>query len=223
MIAEPDAASPLTASWVYLGTKRLLDTMLGTAALVLSAPIMVVLALLIRLDSTGPALFRQLRVGKGAQTFLMVKFRTMTADNDDTIHQEYYRKLVEGDAEARLNAEGLPVYLLDDPRVTRMGRFLRRTSLDELPNLFNVLAGDMSLVGPRPAITYEVDLYDDRARRRLTVKPGMTGLAQIGGRGGLTFGQMVDFDLDYIARRSLRLDLQILLATPRAVFSRRGV
>jgi lipopolysaccharide/colanic/teichoic acid biosynthesis glycosyltransferase len=153
----------------------------------------------------------------------MLKFRTMVHGNDDAIHRDYYRRLVEGRAEPRITAEGEEVFLLDDPRITRVGRFLRRTSLDELPNLVNIVRGEMSLVGPRPPIDYEVDHYDARARRKLAVRPGMTGLAQVSGRGSLTFQQVIDYDLEYVESRSLTLDLQILLRTLPAVLRKRGV
>jgi lipopolysaccharide/colanic/teichoic acid biosynthesis glycosyltransferase len=226
MRSDPDGRD--AAGWIsrprfYLVVKRLLDVVLGAVLVVVTAPIMALTAAAIRLDTPGPVLFRQERVGKDGATFEMIKFRSMIAGNDDSIHRDYYRRLVEGTAEARTTAQGEQVFLLDDPRVTRVGRILRRTSLDELPNVFNVLTGDMSLVGPRPSIHYEVDLYDERARGRLAVKPGMTGLAQVRGRGALTFQEIIELDLEYVARRSLWLDFKILLATPAAVVKRRGV
>ncbi len=208
---------------VYLFVKRVMDIVAGAFLLVVLSPVFLVVAVAVRADSAGPVFFRQPRVGKCGRVFQMAKFRTMVAGNDDSIHREYYEKLVRGEAEARTNEKGEAVFLLDDPRITRVGRFLRRTSLDELPNLLNVISGEMSLVGPRPAIQYEVDLYDERAQGRLAVKPGMTGLAQVRGRGSLDFQQIIDLDLSYVERQSLRLDLEILLATPRAVLTRRGV
>lgn len=207
----------------YRIVKRLFDLVGAVVVLVLSLPVWLVAAAAVKLDSPGPVLFRQTRVGRGGRHFTMLKFRTMLHGNDETIHREYYRRLIQGQAEPRVNEEGEEVFLLDDPRVTRVGRFLRRTSLDELPNLLNVLRGDMSLVGPRPPIPYEVELYDDRALGKLDVKPGMTGLAQVSGRGALTFDQVIDFDLEYVDRRSLSLDLLILLRTVPAVVRRRGV
>jgi lipopolysaccharide/colanic/teichoic acid biosynthesis glycosyltransferase len=153
----------------------------------------------------------------------MLKFRSMVPDADESLHRDYYQQLVDGTAEARVNEDGDPVFLLDDPRVTRVGRFLRRTSLDELPNLLNVLQGSMSLVGPRPPIPYEVQLYDERSKAKLEVKPGMTGLAQVSGRGSLTFAEIIDYDLEYVERASLGLDLMILLKTLPVVLTRRGV
>ncbi len=207
----------------YEIAKRLLDLTLGSLALIVSAPVFLLTALVIKLDSSGPVLFRQTRIGVGGRPFVMVKFRTMIVTGDDSLHRSYYQRLVEGTAEARENDEGESVFLLDDPRVTRVGAYLRRTSLDELPNLFNVLKGDMSLVGPRPPIPYEVDLYDERAKGKLEVKPGMTGLAQISGRGALTFAEVIDRDLEYIERRSFGFDLLVLLKTLPVVLTRRGV
>ncbi len=207
----------------YETAKRLLDLVGSLLGLLLLSPVMVFLALLVRLDSKGPVLFRQVRVGRGGREFVMYKFRSMTYPNDDAVHEEYYRRLVAGEAQARLNEAGEPVYLLDDPRLTRVGRLLRRTSLDELPNLINVLGGSMSLVGPRPPIPYEVSHYDQLARRRLEVKPGMTGLAQVRGRGSLSFREIIEADIEYVDRRSLWLDLSILIKTVPAVLLRRGV
>jgi lipopolysaccharide/colanic/teichoic acid biosynthesis glycosyltransferase len=186
-------------------------------------PLIALVAAAIKLDSPGPVWFKQQRVGLGGRPFTMVKFRSMIRDADDSVHRDYYQQLVDGNAEPRVNEDGDPVFLLDDPRVTRVGRFLRRTSLDELPNLLNVLQGSMSLVGPRPPIPYEVKLYDERSRAKLQVKPGMTGLAQINGRGSLTFAEIIAFDLEYLERVSLRLDLAILLKTLPVVLRRQGV
>lgn len=207
----------------YPALKRGIDLGGAGLALIITSPLLLAIAVAVKLDSRGPVLFRQRRVGLKERRFTMLKFRTMIHDNDDTIHRDYYRKLVQGEAESRKSADGEEVFLLDDPRVTNAGRFLRRTSLDELPNLINVLRGDMSLVGPRPPIEYEVAYYDERAKRRLEVKPGMTGLAQIGGRGSLSFEQVIACDLDYIDRRSISLDLRILARTIPAVLRRRGV
>ena len=207
----------------YRLTKRGVDLVIGAIGFLLAAPLMLVVVTLIRFDSAGPALFRQQRVGLDGMTFTMVKFRTMTSDNDPSIHREYYRRLVDGVAETQESDDGDPLYLLDDPRVTRVGRWLRQTSLDELPNLWNVLRGEMSLVGPRPPIPYEVEMYDERARGRLLVKPGMTGMAQVCGRGSLSFEEIINLDLAYVERASTLLDLTLMLKTVPAVFKRRGV
>ncbi|NIA24102.1 MAG: sugar transferase [Gammaproteobacteria bacterium] len=200
-----------------------MDIVGSALLLVVTSPVFLVVAAAIKLDSPGPVFFKQTRVGRGGAEFTMVKFRSMVHDNDESVHREYYRRFVEGRAESRRNEEGDEVFLLDDARVTRVGRILRRTSLDELPNLLNVLRGEMSLVGPRPPISYEVEFYDEHALRKLLVKPGMTGLAQVSGRGALTFDEVIGYDLDYIDRRSLRMDVGILLRTIPAVARRRGV
>lgn len=210
-------------SLFYAVSKRLIDVLVGTLALVVLLPVMLVIAVAIRRDSPGPALFRQQRVGRGGHTFTMIKFRTMQHGNDASPHREYYQALVEGRAEARDAGNGQRVFLLDDPRVTKLGAWLRRTSLDELPNLLNVLGGSMSLVGPRPPIDYEVAMYDTRSKGKLAAKPGMTGLAQVSGRGALSFDQIIDLDLEYIERRSVWLDLKLLAQTIPAVLRRRGV
>jgi lipopolysaccharide/colanic/teichoic acid biosynthesis glycosyltransferase len=220
--AGSSSGRPAIHGWYRYG-KRLLDLLLGSVSLLVVLPLIALVAAAIKLDSPGPVWFKQQRVGLGGRPFTMVKFRSMIRDADDSVHRDYYQQLVDGNAEPRVNEDGDPVFLLDDPRVTRVGRFLRRTSLDELPNLLNVLQGSMSLVGPRPPIPYEVKLYDERSRAKLQVKPGMTGLAQINGRGSLTFAEIIAFDLEYLERVSLRLDLAILLKTLPVVLRRQGV
>ncbi len=203
--------------------KRILDIVGSALAIALLSPLLLAAAILVRLDSRGPVFFKQTRLGVGGRPFTLIKFRTMHHNGDESVHREYMAQLVQGKAPARLNENGEVVYLLDDPRVTRVGKLLRKTSIDELPNLFNVLKGDMSLVGPRPPIPYEVELYDQRAMKRLGVKPGVTGLAQVRGRGSLTFEEIVELDLEYIESRSFVVDLRILAATIPAVLRKRGV
>ena len=210
-------------STAHVIAKRALDLVVGSLALVVLSPLMLVLAIMVRIDSPGPALFRQTRIGLNGQPFTMIKFRTMQHGNDESQHREYYRALIEGTAESRESGDGEKVFLLDDPRVTRAGAWLRKMSLDELPNLFNVLGGSMSLVGPRPPIDYEVDMYDTRSKGKLAAKPGMTGLAQVSGRGTLTFDEIIDLDLEYIEKRSFSFDVGLLLRTVPAVLRRRGV
>lgn len=207
----------------YEAAKRLVDIVASFLLLLVASLPMGIIAVLVKLDSRGPALFTQTRAGRNRAPFTMYKFRTMIHGNDPRIHEEFYRDLVEGTAESRTGDDGEQVFLLDDPRVTRVGKYLRKLSLDELPNLVNVLRGDMSLVGPRPPIPYEVEMYDERSLRRLEVRPGLTGLAQVKGRGSLTFEQIIEYDLDYVDRRSMRLDLWILARTIPAVLFRRGV
>jgi exopolysaccharide biosynthesis polyprenyl glycosylphosphotransferase len=194
--------------------KRAFDIVVATLALVLLSPLWVLMAALIKLDSKGPVLYRQERVGMDGRIFLFLKFRTMRTGADDRIHREFQRQYIEGRPETNLGDSQRPVYKLhDDPRVTRTGRWLRRTSLDELPQLLNVLRGDMSLVGPRPPIPYEVEAYALWHRKRLDMKPGMTGLWQVSGRNRLSFDEMVRLDLFYIENWSLWLDLKIMLRT----------
>lgn len=201
-------------------TKRLSDIILALAAGIVTLPIWLVAAILVRIDSKGPLIYRQERVGMDGRVFLCLKFRSMRTDADETIHREAYRKNIAGDAEANAGDSSSPVYgkVKDDPRITRVGRFLRRTSIDELPQLLNVLRGEMSIVGPRPPIPYEVEEYDIWHRKRLDMKPGITGLWQVSGRNRLTFDEMVKIDLYYIENWSLLLDVKIILLTIPAVF-----
>jgi exopolysaccharide biosynthesis polyprenyl glycosylphosphotransferase len=194
--------------------KRAFDLSVAALALVLLAPLWLAISLLIKLDSKGPVLYRQERVGMDGRIFLFLKFRTMRTGADDREHREYQRRYIEGRPDTNLGDSLRPVYKLhDDPRVTRTGRWLRRTSLDELPQLLNVLRGDMSVVGPRPPIPYEVENYALWHRKRLDMKPGMTGLWQVSGRNRLSFDEMVRLDLFYIENWSLWLDLKIMLRT----------
>jgi exopolysaccharide biosynthesis polyprenyl glycosylphosphotransferase len=195
--------------------KRTSDILIASVALTLLAPLWALIAVLIKLDSRGPVFYKQERVGMDGRVFLFYKFRTMRADADESVHRDYYRKNIAGLAEANVGDERRPVYgkLPGDTRVTRAGRVLRRLSLDELPQLFNVLRGDMSIVGPRPPIPYEVEAYELWHRRRLDMKPGLTGLWQVSGRNRLPFDEMVRLDLFYIENWSLLLDLKIILRT----------
>jgi exopolysaccharide biosynthesis polyprenyl glycosylphosphotransferase len=195
-------------------TKRVFDIVIASVALATLAPIWLVVALLIKLDSRGPIFYVQERVGMDGRIFLFYKFRTMRVGADDTVHREYQRKYIAGRAEANLGKDGRPAYKLPaDSRITRVGRVLRRLSLDELPQLMNVLRGDMSIVGPRPPIPYEVENYQLGDRKRLDMKPGLTGLWQVSGRNRLPFEEMVRLDLFYIENWSLLLDLKIILRT----------
>jgi exopolysaccharide biosynthesis polyprenyl glycosylphosphotransferase len=201
--------------------KRGMDILGSATALLLLSPIFLVVAALVKLSSKGPILFRQERLGQFGKTFTFLKFRSMYANNDRKIHQEFMKRVIKGDHDGRAEGERKSVYkMTNDPRITRIGALLRRTSLDELPQFINVLRGDMSLVGPRPPIAYECQEYDIWHRRRvLEVKPGITGLWQIGGRSRIRFDDMVRLDLQYVRTWSLWLDLQILMQTPRALFS----
>jgi len=197
---------------------RALDIAVSLAAMLALAPLMAALWLLVRSTSPGPGVFRQERVGRGMRRFRVLKLRTMYARQSDQIHRDYVAGL------ARDKADHGPRGLLKveaDPRITRIGKWLRRTSLDELPQLFNVLRGDMSLVGPRPALPWEAEMWPSvypEYRRRFDVKPGMTGLWQVSGRSRLSVEQWLELDAEYVRRRSFGLDLQILARTLPAVF-----
>jgi len=198
--------------------KRVLDVGFSAAVLVVVAPALLLIAMALKLSSSGPVLFRQERVGKDGRLFTLYKFRTMRHNSDSAVHREYIEALIRGQAAA---VQGV-FKLRDDARITGIGRVLRRFSLDELPQLLNVLQGTMSLVGPRPALPYEVDLYGEREARRLTVAPGVTGLWQVSGRAALTFSEMVAADLAYIENWSMWLDLKIMAVTPIVMLTGRG-
>jgi lipopolysaccharide/colanic/teichoic acid biosynthesis glycosyltransferase len=183
--------------------KRVLDVVLAAALLVITSPVLALAALAIRLESGGPVFYRQLRVGKDGGQFELWKLRTMVPGAE---------------------AMGAGIYVLEgDARITRVGRLLRRFSLDELPNLVNVLKGEMAIVGPRPTVQEQVDRYTDRQRRRLEVKPGITGWAQINGRTSLPWPDRIELDVWYVEHRSLRLDLRILARTARMLATGHGL
>jgi exopolysaccharide biosynthesis polyprenyl glycosylphosphotransferase len=194
--------------------KRASDIIIAALALAVLSPAWLIIALVIKLDSRGPVFYKQERVGMDGRIFLFYKFRTMRAGTDDAAHREYQQKYIAGHAEAMLVEGERPAYkLVADGRITRTGQWLRRLSLDELPQLLNVLRGDMSVVGPRPPIPYEVEAYQLWHRKRLDMKPGLTGLWQVSGRNRLPFDEMVRLDLFYIENWSLLLDLKIILRT----------
>lgn len=205
--------------------KRLIDIVGSALALALLSPVFAILALLIKLTSKGPVFFRQERLGQFQVPFTFLKFRSMHVTTDTEIHREYVTNFIAGRAEPNPSGGNRQrVYkLTNDPRVTWIGKFMRRTSLDEIPQFWNVLMGQMSLVGPRPPIGYEIEAYDIWHRRRLLeAKPGITGLWQVHGRSRTTFDEMVRLDLHYARTCSPISDLKILLQTPRAVFSGDG-
>ena len=214
--------------WSKSGTlllKRLIDITLSLVALLLLSPLLVVLAIAIKLTSRGPVLFRQVRIGQHGRRFTFLKFRSMYFKNDHAIHESFVKSFISGVSAAQAVSVGQEntFKLTTDPRVTCIGRFLRRTSLDELPQLLNVLNGQMSLVGPRPPVPYEYACYDIWHKRRVMgLKPGITGLWQVEGRSRVTFDDMVRMDLRYTQSWSLWLDIKILLKTPHAVLSGNG-
>jgi lipopolysaccharide/colanic/teichoic acid biosynthesis glycosyltransferase len=216
----------------YFACKRCLDVFLAGLLLILLLPLLVLIAVLIKLDSPGPVIFTQERVGAKRQwlgrqaiwiirNFTMYKFRSMVQNADSSVHEAYIRDFVEGRAQASPENGG-KFKLTNDSRVTRIGHLLRKFSLDELPQLFNVLRGDMSLVGPRPVPPYEVACYGSGHHKRLAALPGITGFWQVKGRCRVSFEEMIRMDIDYIRNASLSLDLKILFLTIPAVLSRRG-
>jgi lipopolysaccharide/colanic/teichoic acid biosynthesis glycosyltransferase len=220
-ILYPDLSRRDESKKLYCILKRIMDLAGSLLALILFAPAFLLIAAAIKLTSKGPVFFRQERVGEHGKNFVFLKFRSMHADNDASAHKEYVTQLIAGQADRNpAEGNGKGVYkITDDPRVTKIGAFLRRTSLDELPQFFNVLKGEMSLVGPRPPIAYEVEAYDLWHRRRiLEAKPGITGLWQVDGRSRVTFDEMVRLDLHYARTWSPWMDIKILLRTPAAMF-----
>jgi lipopolysaccharide/colanic/teichoic acid biosynthesis glycosyltransferase len=200
-------------------SKRVLDIVGSLLALVLLAPVFLIVAAAIKATSEGPVLFRQRRIGQHGRAFTFLKFRSMYVNNDSKIHQEYVASLIAGKPGLQQDGKKTGVFkLTNDPRITPIGRFLRKSSLDELPQFLNVLVGQMSLVGPRPPVPYEFEKYRIWHKRRvLEVKPGITGLWQVDGRSKTTFDEMVRLDLQYAKFWSIWLDLKILLKTPAAV------
>jgi lipopolysaccharide/colanic/teichoic acid biosynthesis glycosyltransferase len=228
----------------YQIAKRVLDVTICLLAMPLILPLMAICALAIRLDSSGPALFVQERIGKGGRRFRMYKFRTMQHNLDDSFHRTFMKAFVNGEVGSNGNSRNGNYHrafmkaFVDTPpddngngkiykpvqaaQVTRLGRFLRKTSLDELPQVINVLKGEMSLVGPRPNVPWEVEEYRPWHHERLEVLPGITGLAQVRGRSGISFDRIVEYDIEYFEKQSLKLDLKVLWWTVSAVFLGKG-
>jgi lipopolysaccharide/colanic/teichoic acid biosynthesis glycosyltransferase len=202
--------------------RRAFDVAVAVILILLLSPLLIAVALAVRIDSRGPALFRQRRVGYREREFTLYKFRSMRVDADPRGHKEYVTALIKGEGENPNGGRENLYKLAVDNRITPVGRWIRRWSLDELPQLFNVVKGDMTLVGPRPAIPYEVAEYPSWYRRRFAVKPGLTGYWQVSGRSERTYEEMVRLDIEYAKRRTLGLDLSILVKTPWVVLSRKG-
>jgi lipopolysaccharide/colanic/teichoic acid biosynthesis glycosyltransferase len=220
--AEPDLVLLLATDTPRVSDVaiRALDMIGAAILLLLLSPILAVIAVAIKLDSRGPVIFWQQRLGRDLRPFKVAKFRTMGTNAATETHRVHVERMIReghGDGQTRPMAK-----LHGDPRVTRVGSFLRRTSLDELPQLWNVLVGEMSLVGPRPPIQYEVDAYPARAYRRFAVRPGITGLWQVSGRSLTTFSEMIDLDVRYVETRSLLLNLKILFLTVPTVLHGKG-
>ncbi len=231
---------PLAKSAWYFATKRLLDLVCASFLLFALSPLLLSIAIIIKLDTPGPALFAQERIGsvrrsKGRyvcwlpRPFTMLKFRTMVNKADPSIHQAYMKAFIENNVSKLSEIQGDTApeepsryKLTNDPRITRVGKWLRKTSLDELPQLWNVLLGNMSLIGPRPALAYEVELYSPWHLQRLEATPGLTGLWQVTARSAATFDDMVLLDITYAQQCSLRLDFEILLRTPFVLLLGKG-
>jgi len=198
-----------------LVVKRLIDVGAALMVAILGFPFFLAVALLIKLTSRGPVFYSQKRIGEHGRGFTLFKFRTMRQDSDDLIHREFTRSFIEGRMpNSTLDEKEPSVYkLTNDPRVTSVGNFLRKTSLDELPQFINILKGEMTIVGPRPPLQYEIEHYEEWHKLRLEVKPGLTGLWQVSGRSSVPFNEMVKLDLYYIEHWSLLLDLKIMLRT----------
>ena len=199
-----------------MAAKRAIDVLGSVVGLVLFSPVLLVLALAIVIDSGRPVVFRQLRLGRGLCEFRVLKFRTMKLGSTSEMHEAYIKKLATG----RVDDDDDLKKLTADPRVTRVGAFLRKTSLDELPQLVNVFLGQMSLVGPRPALEYELEYYSDDHFGRFAVKPGITGLWQVSGRNELGFTEMLDLDAEYARSSNLATDVKIFVKTPAAAISK---
>jgi lipopolysaccharide/colanic/teichoic acid biosynthesis glycosyltransferase len=220
-----DIALSVKRKRFLLAIKRFFDLVLSTAALILCSPLFLLIAIAIKATSKGPVFFRQKRIGQYGRQFVFLKFRSMYVNNNEQIHREFVTDLIAGkaDGDAQRSDDQDCYKIKDDHRITRVGGFLRRTSLDELPQLLNVLKGEMSLVGPRPAIPYEVEVYQTWHRQRvLAAKPGITGIWQVAGRSRVKFDEMVRMDLRYAMTWSPWLDLKILMLTPRAVIRGTG-
>jgi lipopolysaccharide/colanic/teichoic acid biosynthesis glycosyltransferase len=217
-----EPSRPRGENFFVAAIRRSIDLVLASIILVLTAPLLLAIAIAIRLDSAGPAVYRQRRVGRDMRPFVVNKFRTMRPDADQAKHRDYVQSLISaGSKKARTGGKNLYKLAVDD-RVTRVGTFLRRFSLDELPQLWNVVRGEMSLVGPRPVIPYEVDQYPTWYRERFAVKPGLTGLWQVSGRNEKTYEEMVRLDIEYARTRDLTLDMQILMKTAWVVVRAKG-
>lgn len=224
-IFYPDPAKVSVKKQLRIIAKRTIDIFGSLAGLLIFSPIFLIASILIKLSSKGPVFFRQKRVGKGGKVFNIYKFRTMTVQNDESVHRKYMQDFIKGQAEGIVNEEtGEIVFkLTNDSRITKIGKLLRKTSLDELPQFINVLLGDMSLVGPRPPIPYEVEAYELWHKRRvLETKPGITGYWQVEGRSVTNFDNMCRMDLQYIAKQSTRLDLKYIIKTPVVLLTAKG-
>ena len=209
----PHIQETISIDLKYLRLKRLIDILFTLIILIFLLIITIIVAVMIRLDSPGPIFFRQKRVGFNGVEFDMLKFRSMYVNSDDAAHREAIAKYMNGQKVSDSIDGSLSYKQVDDPRITKVGRFLRKTSIDELPQFFNVLRGEMTLVGPRPPIPFEVELYSEHDRLRLQGKPGLTGYWQVYGRSRVPFASMVEMDIDYLQKQSLKEDLKLVALT----------
>jgi len=205
----------------YLPLKRVLDVLVSAACLVLFSPLMLALAIGIRIASPGPILYRQQRIGKGGKPFAMLKFRSMQIGNNPDLHREYVQKLIKENIHPQALGKS-SLKIVGDPRITGMGKYLRKFSLDELPQFLNVLRGEMSIVGPRPSLPYEYEIYEEWHKQRLFVLPGITGYWQVMAHNTVTFDAMVRIDLSYMKSMNFWLDLKIMLLTPVEMIRGKG-
>jgi lipopolysaccharide/colanic/teichoic acid biosynthesis glycosyltransferase len=213
MVSRPQVIS---RRWEYHRVKRILDFTLCLLVLPFALPLMALISLLVILESPGPAMFVQECIGRGGRRFRMYKFRTMTWSLDDSAHRAFMRAFVNGEID-QVESEKVVFKLFRESQGTRMGQILRKTSLDELPQTLNVLKGEMSLIGPRPNVSWEVEAHKEWHRERLNALPGIAGLAQVNSRSCISFDRIVEYDIAYIENQGLRMDLKILWLTIRSV------
>ncbi len=205
----------------YAPAKRALDVIVALGLILLFAPLMLLISIGIRISSSGPILYRQTRIGKDGKPFRMLKFRSMQVKNNPDLHREYVQMLIQQNIDPRSMGKS-SVKLIGDPRITGVGKYLRKFSLDELPQFFNVLRGEMSMVGPRPSLPYEYEVYSDWHKQRLQVPPGITGLWQVKAHNTVAFDEMVKLDIEYIRTMNLWLDLKIMALTPVEMIRGKG-
>ncbi len=221
---SPANSDAISIKREYVRAKRILDILITLLLLPFLSLVMLIVAILIRLGSKGPIFYRQKRIGQDGVEFEMLKFRSMYVNNDDSLHRDAVKRYMNGDLLNNGKSAVNTIYkLVDDPRITRVGRIIRKLSIDELPQFFNVLHGEMSLVGPRPPLPYEVEAYSLRDSLRLRGKPGITGYWQVYGRSRVTFDEMVEMDINYLQQQSILQDIKLIILTiPVVVYGRGG-
>ena len=222
VVWSPEQLHNFSVHLDYFRLKRLLDIIFSLFILIPLCIVIAIVAVLIRLDSPGPIFYRQKRLGMNGDAFDMYKFRSMHVNNDDSIHRKAIAEFMNGQKLNNNTSTGTSYKNIDDPRITRVGRFMRKTSIDELPQFFNVLQGEMTLVGPRPPLPYEVEKYSPYDWLRLSGKPGLTGIWQVYGRSRVTFHDMVEMDIKYLQQQSLWHDLKLIILTVPVMLQGRG-